>query len=139
MRKKGSYTIEAALLMPLIIGTIVWIIYMAYFTHDRAILQQCACIAALRGSQVRTGDAAAYTEAKECSTQLPHGRLLGAWELEDIVEIDSDSVKVSYEGYMRIPGGLLMQYVLSESRWKAVRESKAYRVEEPLYIRRNKR
>ena len=39
MRRRGSYTIEASFLMPLIIGVIMFILYMAYFTHDRAILQ----------------------------------------------------------------------------------------------------
>lgn len=38
MELKGSYTIEAALLMPLILGTIVILIYMSFFLHDRAVI-----------------------------------------------------------------------------------------------------
>lgn len=50
MELKGSYTIEAALLMPLILGTIVILIYMSFFLHDRAVLREGAIILANRYS-----------------------------------------------------------------------------------------
>jgi len=38
MELKGSYTIEAALLMPLILGTVVILIFTSFFLHDRAVI-----------------------------------------------------------------------------------------------------
>ncbi len=136
MRKKGSYTIEAALLMPFIIGVIVFVIYAAYYTHDRAVLQKCAYIAALRGSQVRTGDQDTYGVAKENCEELLQNHLLGNWELSDSVEVDVSSVTVSYIGNMQIPGGILIEQLLGSSKWKTKKEAGAYRIDEPLYIRK---
>lgn len=134
MKKRGSYTIEAALLMPLILGSIVFIIYAAYYTHDRAVLQKCAYIAALRGSQIRIGDGETCTIAKENSSQLIQGKLLGSWELTDIAETEQDRVRVVYEGYMQIPKGVLMN-LLQQGHWHVRKEAVAMRIDEPVYIR----
>lgn len=139
MKRKGSYTIEAALIMPFIIGSIVFIIYGAYYTHDRAFIQKCAYIAALRGSEEREGDAAVYRAAKECSAQLLQGHLLGSWTLTDAVQVNQDLVTVTYEGTMQIPGGVLMEMVLQRNVWYLKREAVARRVDEPGYIREHRK
>ncbi len=139
MKKRGSYTIEAALLMPLIIGSILFIIYAAYYTHDRAVLQKCANIAALRGSQIRAEDEVVYSAAKENSTQLIQEKLLGSWELTDTVETEQESVRVVYEGYMQIPRGILMDLILRQDHWHVRKEGMAVRIDEPLYIRRSRK
>ncbi len=139
MKKRGSYTIEAALIMPFIIGSIVFIIYSAYYTHDRAFMQKCAYIAALRGSEEREGDTAAYHTAKECSTQLPQGHLLGSWTLTDDVQTNPDLVTVAYEGTMQMPGGVLVEMVLQRDVWYLKREAVARRVDEPKYIRESRK
>ena len=51
---KGSYTIEAALVFPFILGVMVFIIYMSFFLHDKAVMKCCAYQAALKGSMIRT-------------------------------------------------------------------------------------
>ncbi|MDO5573907.1 MAG: hypothetical protein Q4G60_08005 [bacterium] len=139
MKRRGSYTIEAALIMPFIIGSIVFIIYGAYYTHDRAFIQKCAYIAALRGSEEREGDAATYHAAKECSTQLPQGHLLGSWILTDAVQVNPELVTVTYEGTMQISGGVLMEMVLLKDVWYLKREAVARRVDEPRYIRERRK
>lgn len=50
MRYKGSFTVEAALIMPMILGVIVLFIYIAMFAHDRCALEyicQSACAGAV--------------------------------------------------------------------------------------------
>ena len=56
MRKhlKASCTIEAALIFPFIMGIIVFIIYISFFLHDRAVMKSCAYQAALKGSLIRS-------------------------------------------------------------------------------------
>lgn len=39
MRYKGSFTIEAALIMPMILGIIVLFIYASMYSHDRCVLE----------------------------------------------------------------------------------------------------
>lgn len=46
MELRGSFTIEAALLMPIILGTIVILIYTSFFLHDRAVIYEGAILLA---------------------------------------------------------------------------------------------
>ena len=39
IRKRGSFTVEAALIMPVILGVIVTFIYIAMFCHDRCVIE----------------------------------------------------------------------------------------------------
>ncbi len=135
MRKKGSYTIEAALLMPLIIGVMIFIIYLAYYTHDRAILQKSAYIAALRGSQIRTGDQEAFAVASENADLLIQDHLLGSWTIQKQVLLDTDTVTVIYTGSMKIPGGILLDRILKRDIWQVSKNAYAYRIDEPAFIR----
>ena len=41
--KKGSFTIEAALLMPLILMVLMGLLYLDFFVHNRAWLTAAAC------------------------------------------------------------------------------------------------
>ena len=48
--KKGSFTIEAALLMPLVLMILIGVLYLDFFVHDRAYLTAAAYEAAVSGS-----------------------------------------------------------------------------------------
>ena len=49
---KGSFTVEAALLMTVLLPVIVSLIYTAFFLHDRTLLQGAACEVAAMGSNL---------------------------------------------------------------------------------------
>ena len=51
--KKGSFTIEAALLMPLVLMILIGVLYLDFFVHDRAYLTAAAYEAAVSGSMKR--------------------------------------------------------------------------------------
>ena len=46
VKEKGSYTVEASLVMPIIFITIISIIYLALYLHDVVLLRTMACRAA---------------------------------------------------------------------------------------------
>ena len=48
--KKRSFTIEAALLMPLVLMILIGVLYLDFFVHDRAYLTAAAYEAAVSGS-----------------------------------------------------------------------------------------
>ena len=48
--KKGSFTIEAACVMSLILVAVMGILYLCFFVHNRAWLTAAACESALTGS-----------------------------------------------------------------------------------------
>ena len=48
--RKGSFTVEAACVMSLVLFTLMGVLYLSFFVHNRAWLTAAACEAALTGS-----------------------------------------------------------------------------------------
>lgn len=56
MFKKGKaayMTVEASLVMPIILGGIVFVMYVGFYLYNAATIKQTAYIAALRGNQMK--------------------------------------------------------------------------------------
>ena len=49
--KKGSFTIEAACVMSLVLLVLMGVLYLSFFVHNRAWLTAAACESALTGSK----------------------------------------------------------------------------------------
>ncbi len=106
-RLKGSYTIEAALILPLIMTVIVFIIYMSFFLHDRAVMSACAYQAALKASLIRTGEEDMKAEAERAAGYSIEGLLLATEYPEITVTVSRKKVHIQYTGNMRIPQSIL--------------------------------
>ena len=84
--KKGSFTIEAALLMPLVLMILIGVLYLDFFVHDRAYLTAAAYEAAVSGSMEgykKKGNI--YEKADIQGTyrlEVPAGFLGQKWKLE---------------------------------------------------------
>ena len=108
---RGSYTIEAALIFPFIMGTVVFLIYMSFFLHDRAVMKSCAYQAALKGSLIRTGGGDMVREAEKAAAYNIEGLLLMTEGLQTKVSLSGTEIRVSYSGMMRIPRGILFMKI----------------------------
>ena len=108
---KGSYTIEAALIFPFIMGVIVFIIYISFFLHDRAVMKSCAYQAALKASLVRTGASDMEREARKAAEYDIDGLLLATEGVDIRVSVSGKEVIVSYSGTLRIPQGALFMKI----------------------------
>lgn len=108
---QGSYTIEAALIFPFIMGTVVFLIYMSFFLHDRAVMKSCAYQAALKGSLIRTAGSDMVREAKKAADYNIEGLLLMTEGLQTEVSLSGSEIRVSYRGTMRIPQGILFMKI----------------------------
>ena len=71
--KKGSFTLEAALLMPLLLTVIMSMLYLDFFVHNRAWLTAAAYEAAVSGSMEGY-----KKEANIYETADIQGRMLGS-------------------------------------------------------------
>ncbi|MCR5746753.1 MAG: pilus assembly protein [Lachnospiraceae bacterium] len=118
MRKelKGSYTIEAALIFPMIMTVIVFIIYMSLYLHDRAVMSSCAYQAALKASMIRTAVEDMRKEAEKAADYNLEGLLLATENVESEVEVSGKNVKVSYKGNLRIPHSILFLNIAGTDR-----------------------
>lgn len=134
-RLKGSYTIEAALIFPFIMGVIVFIIYMSFFLHDRAVMKSCAYQAALKGSLVRTSSSDMETEAKRSADYNISGLLLATEDVTSQVNVCGKEVTVSYTGSLRIPQGILFLNITGTDKILIEGSATAYQKDAIEFIR----
>lgn len=97
----GSYTIEAALLMGIILPLLVSIIYMGFFLHDRGFLQGAAHEAAVLASLQADQKGVDMAGTAQCLTT---NRTLGIRTVSAAYSADERRVEVTYEGNFQVPG-----------------------------------
>lgn len=76
--KKGSFTIEAALLMPLVLMILIGVLYLDFFVYDRAYLTAAAYEAAVSGSM--EGYKKKGNIYEKADTQEECWEVSGCWE-----------------------------------------------------------
>ena len=80
--KKGSFTVETACVMPLILLVLFGTIYLSFFVHNRAWLTAAAYESALSGSmEGNKKNGQVYETAKMCSEKLGSTGFFGAENL----------------------------------------------------------
>ena len=109
MRCKGSLTVEAALIMPVVLGVIVLFLYMAMYLHDRCAIQYVCQQAALE-AVYREGDFEAF--AGEFADNELEKKLILDWDRETYVSSDNGSISVKISAR---PQKTLFFKVLTES------------------------
>ena len=105
---KASYTIEASLLFPIILTVIVFIIYGAFYIHDRAVLDAAAYGAALRGSEITSEKGDIFAKVKEAGERAIEDRLLATRDVDMDIEIGKDKITVKNRGDFKIPAGVVL-------------------------------
>lgn len=134
--KKGSSTIEAAFLIPMILTIVVLFIYLSFFLYNRVILTETSYIAALRGSQMEGKSAQEiYTKADQAQTQLLNGKLLAVSSYEKQIEVTGKKIQVKLKLEQKIPfSGLIMPF-LGKDSWEFSVEKSAKEINPYEFIR----
>lgn len=132
--KKAYMTIEATLIFPMILGGIIFTIYLGFYLYNACVINQISYIAALRGSQLTEGSSKEirlYVE--EQLQQLMKEKLLGKGEIKQGVVVDFSEIKVKVELKMTVP--VMEEIPFVEQLWKIKSEAKASRVNPVAIIR----
>ncbi len=102
--QKGSYTVEAALLMGIILSVLVSVIYLGFWYHDKGFLQsaayETACTASLRADD-------SDWQMEKAADTLTKGRMLGTRGVQSQCQNSKRAASVSFQGKFRIPGIIL--------------------------------
>lgn len=102
----ASFTLEAALLMTVILPVLLSMIYLGYLDHDRGVLQASASeISALADNS--SPDKSRASKLENYSAALGKEAVLVPGELTSSFSLNKDFVQVSYTGSIKIPGILL--------------------------------
>lgn len=119
---KGSFTIEAAIIIPFIVCLLVTILFFSLFLYDRCSLERAAGSAALKGSQEiwESSDVQYQKADKGIDFVLSHN-LLGTDQVDKQIIIKGNEVNVT----------LKMQY----QKWEFQAESKKKVINPVNFIR----
>ncbi len=91
-KKKASFTVEAALIMPVILGVIVLFIYYAMILHDRCAIEYVCRIAA--EDAVNSGEESVEFIKRDISDRLDRVLIL-KWDTDITAGSDEDSTDVT--------------------------------------------
>lgn len=128
MRKAEAYmTVEAVLVMPIVLGGILLTVYLLFFQYDRCLMEQNTAMVALRGCTAQ------ITENKEIATRMlvyagqEDNRYL-AWSMEDAdIQIKGNQVCVARAGTLKFPFKGLM-FWNDDAEWGFQSVYKNYRI-----------
>ena len=100
-KKKGSFTVEAALLFSVLIPLLVCLIYGMFYIHDRMVIQGAVCEIAARYGLILPKERAG-TELS--AGELLSERLLGTEQIFTENQADEHQAVLSAGGSFVIPG-----------------------------------
>ena len=124
--KKAYMTVEASLVFPIILGGIIFIIYLGIYLYNISVIKQTAYIAALRGSRLMTYSSSEVEEyVKEQLDNLLNSKILIKENINQEVKVSSGKIKVKLSIDFMIP---LSEGIFSEMKlWKIEKEAEVIR------------
>lgn len=107
---EGYFTVEAAMVLPMVLLTIVLIIYLLFFQYNRCLMEQDIGILALRGAALQAGDNEdRMQQLKEEAAGLYSEKYI-AWDGGEIVlRLEKGKIYAERSGQINFPfrGGFL--------------------------------
>lgn len=110
---RGSYTVEAALVVSIILFVLSALLVCTFYIHDRAVLQASTCEIAAAGSNFALSQdrQQAVNDAK---ASLTNSRLLGSRDRSGNASVSNKTVTASWSAVYPVPG-FAMRYLASGS------------------------
>lgn len=104
MKKKGSFTIEAAIIVPLLFFVVLLMMHISFFLYNREALTVIASRAVLKGVQMeQEGKAAIEHEVDSFLKEEMETRLIFTTSTEKHVEVTGIKVKVTLKLTQAMP------------------------------------
>ena len=93
MKERGSFTVEAALIMPVILSVLVMFIYIAMFCHDRCVIEYACHTASAKAAY----DPDPESTGVRVSEQNLRGFLILDWDTDVNCYTDLEAVTTRIE------------------------------------------
>lgn len=102
--ESAYFTVEASLILPMALLFITMMIFLAFYSYDRCVMEQSAYEAALRGTSNHFDSAKeAYQAAETAAGRLVGDKLFAMRDFTYSVSVTADRVIVSYNGVVNVP------------------------------------
>ncbi len=103
-RRNAYFTVEAALVLPVVIGAILFVIYMMLFQYDRCLLEQDVGAMALWGSLVEASDTAELERRAQGRMAELYREKYAAWRMTKLdASLDRNRFCVEGAGQLVFP------------------------------------
>ncbi|MCD8104033.1 MAG: hypothetical protein LUF35_03290 [Lachnospiraceae bacterium] len=117
---KGSYTVEAALVVSITFFVLASLVIATFYVHDRAVFQSMVCEIASAGSGYAT-ESERSSAVSTAQAQVTASRFLGSKEVSGSASAGEKEVTASWSAAYPVPG-FAMQYLaggelLIEASW----------------------
>ncbi len=103
-REAAYFTVEASLILPITMILTIMMIFLAFYSYDRCILEHSAYEAALRGtgSHIRTAEEAGE-QARIAAGRLVDGKLVAIRDFSYDIAVSANRVTVAYHCVVNMP------------------------------------
>ena len=100
----GYFTLEAALILPMVLAVILFVLYLLFFQYNRCLMEQDMGILALRGALMQTEDHDdRIRQLREMTAKQDWDKYL-AWEMEEVtLSAGQGKMSVMRKGQIRTP------------------------------------
>ncbi len=135
--ERGSATVEAAVIVPIILVILWLVIYMGLYLYDRNVIYFDAYLSAFRAAELAgTGNEEVYSEAAVQMEQAIEGQLIALPEVSQEITVTRKGVQIAYSGEVVVP---VVQNGLLFGEWASYAfagEARAERHRPVTFIRR---
>lgn len=133
--KMDAYlTVEAALVMPVVLGAVIFTLYMLFFQYDRCLMEQNTGILALRACTLQIDDREELMRELMAQADEEDGRYL-VWDMEEaMMQFRGNRMQVNRSGRLAYPFFGLMP-VRDEAEWESSIVYENYRIQPVDFIR----
>jgi hypothetical protein len=136
MKKVEAYlTVEAALVLPIVLGTILLVIYLLFFQYDRCLMEQGAGVLAMRGCTLQIADSKELVEVMLIQSQQEDERYL-AWNANSAkIRMKGNYVTVECSGELNFPFKGLA-FWQDSSTWESEVTYENLRIKPTFFVRK---
>ncbi len=131
----GYFTVEAAMVFPVALGTVLFIVYMLIFQYDRCLLEQDMGALALWGSRVRAESSAELRSLIQKKTNEIYKDKYAVWKMLVLdVKLENNRFTATGKGQLAfsVPG---MNFWNRENVWTAEAEYRFWRILPTDFVR----
>lgn len=107
-KTEGYFTVEAAMVLPMVFMAILWIIYLWFFQYNRCLMEQDVGILALRGAVLQAEDNEDRMRQLRGLANAVYREKYIAWECGEIeLKLEKGTISVKQNGRIRFPFGMI--------------------------------
>lgn len=127
-KQNAYFTLEASLIMPLVLIVIIFIMYVGFYSYDKCLLRQDTYRLLIRGSQVKnaSNEDVMNTIKKEDLERNYDKYVMCIWE-DKHVSVEHDSINIVGEGMLKVSIPFI-DNLLGKNAWNITVEAKTTRI-----------